>query len=70
MDLKAKIFDQVASVRTGQKTVYQATDAILNLLDVVATEGKCCEHIEVAEFHGKTYQCKACHRLLGEVKQH
>ena len=35
MDLKTKIFDQVSAARTGQKTVNEATESILDLLDVV-----------------------------------
>jgi hypothetical protein len=34
MDLKEKIFDQVAASRTGQKTVNEATESILYLFSV------------------------------------
>lgn len=28
-----------------------------------------CTHSEVLEFYGKVYQCKECHKLLGETNQ-
>lgn len=42
MDLKTKIFDQVSAARTGQKTVNEATESILDLLDVVGRSEQLC----------------------------
>jgi hypothetical protein len=46
MDLKTKIFDQVAAAKTGQKTVNEATNTILGLFGVSKCADTIIDYIE------------------------
>ena len=65
MDLKIKIFDQVAAAKTGQKTVNEATNEILILLNVVGqseqlTCPKCGDYGTIDNQDGTVSTCP-CH---------
>ena len=69
MDLKTKIFDQVAAARTGQKTVNEATESILDLFSVVGrSEQYHCELFDFGRCEQRCdKQCDSCYWM--ESKQ-